>query len=250
MLLFAMRAGDTIPRHELIGDDVDVGERTIDVQINRLRRKIEDDPGKPGLAADGSRHRLPAEHRLTVAASPGRTANAEMVTFETFDARNRLARQLARRCSGSAGCAAYLPTGLYTRSLLIIIIPMVLLQSVVAAVFMERHWQMVTRAPVDGRHARHRRHHPDLIETYPQDSAIIAEIIAHRPRPDEPQHLDRERTAICRRRGPSRFSPILDGILSDEISDQIKLPVLDRHARRFYLVEIRIKLDRQDPSRA
>jgi two-component system phosphate regulon response regulator OmpR len=47
MLLFAKRAGDTIPRHELIGTDVEVGERTIDVQINRLRRKIEDDPANP-----------------------------------------------------------------------------------------------------------------------------------------------------------------------------------------------------------
>jgi len=47
MLLFASRAGVTIPRQELIGNDTDVGERTIDVQINRLRRKIEDDPANP-----------------------------------------------------------------------------------------------------------------------------------------------------------------------------------------------------------
>ncbi|MGO7668269.1 helix-turn-helix domain-containing protein, partial [Rhizobium ruizarguesonis] len=47
MLLFARRAGETIPRHELIGNDTEVGERTIDVQINRLRRKIEDDTANP-----------------------------------------------------------------------------------------------------------------------------------------------------------------------------------------------------------
>lgn len=47
MILFAERAGETIPRHELVGNDIEVGERTIDVQINRLRRKIEDDPANP-----------------------------------------------------------------------------------------------------------------------------------------------------------------------------------------------------------
>ena len=38
-----------------------------------------------------------------------------------------------------------MPQGLYARSLLIIVTPMVLLQAVVAFVFMERHWQTVTR---------------------------------------------------------------------------------------------------------
>jgi len=47
MMIFAGNAGQTIARHELAGTGADVGERTIDVQINRLRRKIEDDPGNP-----------------------------------------------------------------------------------------------------------------------------------------------------------------------------------------------------------
>jgi two-component system phosphate regulon response regulator OmpR len=47
LAIFAMRAGETIPRHELVADESDVSERTIDVQINRLRRKIERDPANP-----------------------------------------------------------------------------------------------------------------------------------------------------------------------------------------------------------
>src|SRR5689334_4963376 len=38
-----------------------------------------------------------------------------------------------------------MPKGLYARALLIIIVPMVILQSVIAFIFMERHWNVVTQ---------------------------------------------------------------------------------------------------------
>jgi two-component system phosphate regulon response regulator OmpR len=48
MRLFAARPGSPIPRHELFAAEESTGnERAIDVQINRLRRKIETDPSNP-----------------------------------------------------------------------------------------------------------------------------------------------------------------------------------------------------------
>jgi two-component system phosphate regulon response regulator OmpR len=43
----ATRAGETVSRFELVGAEGDTSERAVDVQINRLRRKIERDPGNP-----------------------------------------------------------------------------------------------------------------------------------------------------------------------------------------------------------
>ena len=44
---FAARPGSPIARHELATDDATGSERSIDVQINRLRRKIESNPSNP-----------------------------------------------------------------------------------------------------------------------------------------------------------------------------------------------------------
>jgi len=47
MRCFASRGGRIIRREELTGDDENISERAIDVQINRLRRKIEVTPRDP-----------------------------------------------------------------------------------------------------------------------------------------------------------------------------------------------------------
>jgi two-component system phosphate regulon response regulator OmpR len=44
--MFAERPGQTVRREEFV-KDTSGGERAVDVQINRLRRKIEPDPSNP-----------------------------------------------------------------------------------------------------------------------------------------------------------------------------------------------------------
>ena len=43
----ATSVGETVPRQALAGNGDSVGERTVDVQVNRLRRKVENDPANP-----------------------------------------------------------------------------------------------------------------------------------------------------------------------------------------------------------
>jgi len=45
--LLAATPGETVPRHALAGSGAAAGERAVDVQVNRLRRKIEADPANP-----------------------------------------------------------------------------------------------------------------------------------------------------------------------------------------------------------
>ncbi len=135
---------------------------------------------------------------------------------------------------------ALLPKGLYARALLIIIMPMVILQSVVAFVFMERHWNLVTRhlsAAVVGDIA-------SLTEFYkldPKDSdhAQLKKVAADRmgltvdflPISDMPPP------------GPKPFFSLLDQALSVELRKQIGKPFWIDTVGRSSLVEIRIQLD-------
>ena len=47
LTVLAATPGETVPRAALAGGDGSVNERAVDVQVNRLRRKIENDPTNP-----------------------------------------------------------------------------------------------------------------------------------------------------------------------------------------------------------
>ena len=54
------RPGDTVPRQALVAPGAAAGDRAVDVQVNRLRRKIEKDPANPAYVqtARGVGYRL------------------------------------------------------------------------------------------------------------------------------------------------------------------------------------------------
>ncbi|MBB4063417.1 ATP-binding protein [Gellertiella hungarica] len=135
-----------------------------------------------------------------------------------------------------------LPTGLYARSLLIIVLPMVLLQVAVSIVFMERHWHMVTQR---------------LTNATTRDIAAIIYLITRHPAPDEVDEtirLARDRLGLLVSISPGTELPpggqipifgLLEQTLGDEIETQIGLPywidILDE-PNTPSLVDIRILL--------
>ncbi|HEY8161226.1 MAG: ATP-binding protein [Methylocystis sp.] len=76
-------------------------------------------------------------------------------------------RQLWRRFAD--WLHARMPKGLYARALLIVILPVVLLQSAVAYVFMERHWEVVTYR-LSAAVARQVAAVVDVYQTFPDDA--------------------------------------------------------------------------------
>ncbi len=142
----------------------------------------------------------------------------------------RLARRLRR----------YIPTRLYARSLIIVIAPMILLQSVVAFVFMERHWQTVT-ARLSAAVTRDIAAIIDMIETFPPGDnyaeviRIAQERLALRIDVLPPEPLPPP--------APRPFFGILDEFLGNEIQNQINRPFWLDTVGDSRIVEIRIQLD-------
>ncbi len=133
-----------------------------------------------------------------------------------------------------------IPTRLYARALLIIIIPMVLLQSVVAFVFMERHWQTVTQR-LSMAVTRDIAAIIDIINTYPQDQNYDQLIRIARERLELNIAIEPPGQLPAPR--PKPFFSILDQILSEEITRQIQLPFWIDTVGNSNIVEVRIKLD-------
>ena len=139
------------------------------------------------------------------------------------------------------GLADLLPKGLYARSLLIVIVPMVLLQTAVAYVFMQRHWELVTHR-LSAAVSRDVGAIVDLYSAIPPggDDRRLRLIAAERfhidveamPAGPLPPHL------------PKTFFGSLDPLtraLPEELSAQVRLPFWVDAVGRSGLMEIRVQ---------
>ncbi len=175
----------------------------------------------------------------------GRLRNAAGQLAAAAGAMTGAASALAAPITGpwdrlSRAVKSVMPKGLYARSLLIIIVPMVVLQSVVAFLFMERHWNLVTTY---------------LSSAVTQEIATLIDV--YKTFPQDADHAQLRRIAQDRLGlvvdflpatqlpppGPKPFFSQLDGALSDEIRKQIGLPFWIDTVGRSNIVEIRVKLD-------
>ncbi|HWM80779.1 MAG TPA: ATP-binding protein [Pseudolabrys sp.] len=133
-----------------------------------------------------------------------------------------------------------MPKGLYARALLIIILPMVILQSVVAFVFMERHWNLVTQR---------------LSAGVVQDIAAMVDL--SRQFPQEADRVRLQKVALDRLGLQIDFLPagdmpppaqkpffsLLDQSLSEQLRRQIQRPYWIDTVGKSAVVEIRVQLE-------
>src|SRR5438477_11207868 len=164
--------------------------------------------------------------------------------MRTLDTGLTLIRSAAGRVSAANGWMgnafkSWMPTGLYARALLIMIVPMVVLQTVVAFVFMERHWNTVTRR-LSAAVVQDIASLIDVYKGYPQDKdraqlrrigQRLQLVVDFLPVGDMPPP------------GPKPFSSRLDQPLPVHLARQIARPFWIVTVGRPNLVESRIQLD-------
>ncbi|BCB18793.1 two-component sensor histidine kinase [Bosea sp. ANAM02] len=158
----------------------------------------------------------------------------------TLDNLGRAVRPTVKRIGRPLQVVArYMPKGLYPRALVIVIAPVVLLQSVIAYVFMERHWQTVTQR-LSSAVSADIAMLIDVYESYPQDAdtTTLSRIAAERLGMDLDIIPDSDLPAP----GPRPFFSLLDNALSTELSQQVARPFWLDTVGRSSLIEIRIKL--------
>ena len=161
-----------------------------------------------------------------------------MVAIPNLRPSNFSPRALFRRFMAALG--NQLPKGLYARALIIIIAPMVLLQSVVAFVFLERHWATVT-GRLSTATVQNVAMLIDIYRRYPQDkdnetlTRLAEEDLGLKVRIVPNEELPQA--------GSKPFFDLLDSTLSDEITRQIGRPFWIDTVGRSNYVDIRIKLD-------
>lgn len=132
------------------------------------------------------------------------------------------------------------PKGLYARALIIIITPTVILQSVVAFSFMERHWQSVTRR---------------LSEATARDVAALIDMYeSYRDDDDYSRLIDmaRDRLGLSMqilppgdlpRATPPPFFALLDRTLTTELGKHVRYPIWIDTVGQTRWVEIRVRHD-------
>jgi two-component system, OmpR family, osmolarity sensor histidine kinase EnvZ len=140
----------------------------------------------------------------------------------------------------AATFAELAPKGLYARALIIIIAPIVLLESVVAFTFMERHWNQVTRRLSEGM-ARDIAAVMDLYESHAYDSDLARLIdIAQNRFALSVQIMPAGNLPTVQ---PKPFFDLLDRALSEEIRANVRRPFWIDTVGQSRHVEIRVKLD-------
>ena len=133
------------------------------------------------------------------------------------------------------------PKGLYARALIIIIAPIVLLESVVAFTFMERHWNQVTRR---------------LSESTARNIGAVVDLYVSRAFVEDSRLIDMaksrfglsltimERGELPKGGQPKPFFDLLDRALSEEIARHLeKRPFWIDTVGQSRHIEIRVRLD-------